>query len=64
MIFVAILIIGFPLPQLVCVFFVNSVDAIVEILVLTYMASIKGFNLSVQKRKLEQLLGRVYSYTR
>lgn len=59
LIFLVVIALGFPLSQLVCVLFVDSVDAVVEHLVLTstvVMASVKGFNVFVQKRKLVQLL--------
>lgn len=57
-IYTAIVCICFPISQLVCVFFVDSVDAIVDHLLLTstlIMASVKGINVMVQKRKLVQL---------
>lgn len=59
-IFVVVVAIGFPLSQLVCVLFVDSVDAIVEHLVLSstvVMATVKGINVLIQKRKLVQLFG-------
>lgn len=57
-IFYVIVAIGFPLSQLVCVFFVDSVDGVVENLLLVNTcatAAVKGVNLYIQKRKLVQL---------
>lgn len=51
---------GFPLSQLVCVIFVDSVDGVVEQLLLTStvaIASAKGFNIYIQKRRLAKLFG-------
>lgn len=59
-IFIVGVAIAFPLSQLVCVLFVDSMDAIVEHLVLSstvVMASVKGINVLIQKRKLVQLFG-------
>lgn len=56
--FSVVVAIGFPLTQLVCVAFVDSMDQIVEHLVLSstvVMASVKGFNVMIQKRKLVQM---------
>lgn len=57
-IFSVVVAIGFPLTQLVCVAFVDSMDKIVEHLVLSstvVMASVKGFNVLIQKRKLVRM---------
>lgn len=57
-IFLIVVAIGFPLSQLSCVLFVDSVDETVEHLVLSstvVMVTIKGFNVLIQKRKMVQL---------
>lgn len=58
LIFIVVVAIGFPLSQLVCVLFVDSIDSMVENLILSstvVTASIKGINVLIQKRKLVQL---------
>lgn len=57
-IFIVFVAIGFPLSQLVCVLFVDSIDSMVENLILSstvVTASIKGINILIQKRKLVEL---------
>ena len=52
--------IGFPLSQIWCVLFVDSVEKVVDQLVLTstvWMASIKAVNLYSHKRSLQKLFG-------
>lgn len=58
MIFSVVVAICFPLTQLACVLFVETVDEIVEHLILSStvaMVSVKAFNVLIQKRKLVQL---------
>lgn len=57
-IFVVFVCFGFPISQLACIFFVDSVDAIVDHLILTstvIIAVAKSINVMVRKRKMVQL---------
>lgn len=63
-IFSVVVAIIFPLTQLACVLFVESLDEIVEHMVLSstvVMVSAKGFNVLYQKRKLVQLFTALQS---
>lgn len=51
--------IGFPISQIICVFYVNSVNQVVDHLVLTSTVAVvpfKAFNVLYNRKKFEQLL--------